>query len=314
MNDMPILAGFDAGQTHCRCKLSQWSRGEWHLLGEGQGSGVSHLQATGGESRFIKAIHSSLRAANVNNLEIDAAAVGASGVEQGTPHQTLARDLLATSLNLPKQRCIATGDERTALRAAFPNDAGVVLISGTGMIVVGRNDKGLEQRCGGWGWQLDGAGAAFDIGHQGLQLSLRMADGRLPDGPLRKQLWHVLGCSTAAEIKAVVVQPDFQPAKLAQLAPLVSAAADAGDLLASAIIDRSGDALAEAAQAVASSLGLLKPVFCARGGALLNLAPLQKAVHTALSRRRVEARWDNRNGDACDGALLLALELLIKTR
>ena len=308
MSESLILAGFDAGQTHCRCKLSRWHNGTWQPLGEGQGSGVSHLQASGGETRFMEALRSSLQAANPDGLEIPAAAVGASGVEQGTALQNRARDLLSASLELPKKHCVATGDERTALRGAFPNDAGVVLISGTGMIVVGRNDRGLETRCGGWGWQLDGAGAAFDLGHQGLQLSLRMADGRLPDGPLRKQLWQVLGCRTATDVKAFVVQPDYQPAQLAQLAPLVCAAAEAGNVEAAAILDRSGDALAEAAQAVASTLGLTKPKLCARGGALQNLAPLQQAVDTSLRRRQVDARWDERSGDACDGALTLALE------
>ena len=142
-----MLAGFDAGQTHCRCKLSRWQNGNWEPLGEGKGSGVSHLQATGGETRFMEAIRSSLQAANPSGLEISAAAVGASGVEQGTALQNRASHLLAASLKLPTAHCIATGDERTALRGAFPNDAGIVLISGTGMIVVGRNDSGLEQRC-----------------------------------------------------------------------------------------------------------------------------------------------------------------------
>ena len=104
------------------------------------------------------------------------------------------------------------------------------------------------------------------------------------------------------------MQPDFQPAQLAQLAPLVSAAAEAGNLEAAAILNRSGNALAEAVQAVALSLGLTQPRLCARGGALLNLAPLQQAVDASLRRRQVDARWEDRNGDACDGALTLALE------
>jgi N-acetylglucosamine kinase-like BadF-type ATPase len=79
MSDGLILVGFDAGQTHCRCKLSRWHNGNWQPLGEGQGSGVSHLQAAGGETRFMEAIRSSLQAANPSGLEITAAAVGASG-------------------------------------------------------------------------------------------------------------------------------------------------------------------------------------------------------------------------------------------
>ena len=305
-----LLAGFDAGQTKTRCRISRWQDGRWEPISDGDGPGVCHLASTGGVARFREAIRcSSAKALNHHpDLALDGAVIGASGIEQGSVVQEQATDLLAKTLALPTPQVLATGDERTALRGAFPIHAGIVVISGTGMIVVGRNTSGLEQRCGGWGWQLDGAGAAFDLGHQGLQLSLRMADGRLPDGPLRNQLWKVLGCRTAAEIKAFVVQPSYQPAQLAQLAPLVSAAAEAGNVQAAAILKRSGDALAEAVQAVASSLGLTQPVLCARGGALLNLAPLQRAVDASLHRRQIDARWDDRSGEACDGALTLALE------
>ena len=153
----PILAGFDAGQTHCRCRISRWSQGAWKLLGEGTGTGVSHLDAAGGEERFRAAIRSSLKAAwpDDHDEPLAASAVGASGVEAGTGLQTRARSLLQEVVKLPEDRCYATGDERTALRGAFAEQAGIVLISGTGMIVVGRNSLGEEQRCGGWGWRLD---------------------------------------------------------------------------------------------------------------------------------------------------------------
>ena len=304
----PVLAGFDAGQTHCRCRLSCWTRGGWHVVGEGTGSGVSHLDASGGEERFREAIRSSLQAAWPHGCQapLAAAAVGASGVEAGTALQTRAASLLHEVVNLPEGRCVATGDERTALRGAFADQAGIVLISGTGMIVVGRNTLGEEHRCGGWGWRLDGAGSAFDLGHQGLQVSLRMADGRLADGPLRQRLWESLGCRTADALKTLVVQPDHQPADLARLAPLVDEAAAQGDREARRILDRSAFALAEAASAVARQLSLNEPNLCARGGALLNLREFNGAVHQAMQQHLPGARWTQPLGDACDGALALA--------
>ena len=306
-----VLAGFDAGQTHCRCRLSRWSQGEWQLLGDGTGTGVSHLDAAGGEERFRAAIRSSLKAAwpDGHDEPLAAAAVGASGVEAGTGLQTRARSLLSEVVKLPESRCYATGDERTALRGAFAEQAGIVLISGTGMIVVGRNTLGEEQRCGGWGWRLDGAGSAFDIGHQGLQMSLRMADGRLADGPLRKALWESLGCRTAYDLKTLVVQPDHQPADLARLAPLVDEAAALGHCEAQRILDRSALALAEAASAVTRKLGLNEPNLCASGGALLNLRRFNRAVHEEMQKHLPAARWTQPVGDACDGALTIARDL-----
>ena len=214
-----LLAGFDAGQTKTRCRVCHWRGGHWQTLGEGLGPGVSHLDAAGGAERFRQAVLISLKAAfeGQSDLRLDAAVIGASGIEQGTPLQPRATALLADALSLPRSRTLATGDERTALRGAFPDGDGIILISGTGMICIGRDRHGREHRCGGWGWMLDGAGSAFDLGHQGLQLTLQMADGRLPDHRLRQRMWEQLNCRSHAEVKAWVVHPSRTAADLAAL-------------------------------------------------------------------------------------------------
>ena len=188
-----LLAGFDAGQTSTRCRVCRWQEVGWQIIGEGSGPGVSHLEASGGAERFRQAVLTSLTSAFEGEGErrLDAAVIGASGIEQGTALQPRATALLADALSLPKDRVLATGDERTALRGAFPDGNGIILISGTDMICLGRDHQGKEHRCGGWGWMLDGAGSAFDLGQQGLQLTLQMADGRRPDHPLRQKMWAV---------------------------------------------------------------------------------------------------------------------------
>ncbi len=315
----PILAGFDAGQTQCRCRLSVWEDGQLRPIGDGSGPGVSHLDAADGEERFRVAIRSSLNRARLDwtqqlgrdsneTAPIHAAAIGASGIEAETPLQARGRALLAAELRLPETRCLATGDERTALRGAFPEQAGIVLISGTGMIVVGRDVNGREHRCGGWGWRLDGAGSAFDIGHQALQLSVKMADGRAPDGALRQRLWEALSCRSAADLKALVVSPDHGVADQAKLAPLVDDAAAQGDAAARAILKRSASALAEAATATAKALDLDNPSLSARGGALEHLLEFRQLVNEEMFQLLPKSNWQSASGDACDGALAYALE------
>ena len=190
---MRLLAGFDAGQTHTRCRLSVVQKGLHQTVGEGEGPGVSHLDAPQGERSFIEAIRTSAQHALKDHPAgvIQAAVVGASGIEQGTALQQHAERLVGQALAIGDDtrltKVLVTGDERTALRGAIPEGAGILAISGTGMIVLGRNGNGHEHRCGGWGWLLDGAGSAFDLGHQGLQMTMRMADGRMADHPLRLQ-------------------------------------------------------------------------------------------------------------------------------
>ena len=312
-----LLAGFDAGQTHTTCRLADRQSGA--TLAEGEGPGVSHLAAAEGRQRFAAALRQSLEAAR-QALPADrrqdtlaAAAVGASGIEVGSAVQQEGLDLATESLALSAQRLVVTGDERTALRGAFPDGPGIVVISGTGTIAVGSDGQGRHHRCAGWGWLLDGAGSTMDIGRDALALSLRMADGREPEGPLREEIWQFLGLdpqdpAAPQRIKALVVDPAFGAAGFARLAPELNRLAEGGDLSAIAILERNAEALVAMVAAVAAALDLRQPPVAALGGGLLHLAGLRHRFERGLRRRRgilVAPR-----GDACHGALQLAAALL----
>jgi len=325
MDSTVLIAGFDAGQTHTRCRLARLNPGgDRVVLAEAEGPGVSHLDAPGGEQRFAQALGQSLEAARHvlpqqlagQELVLAAAAVGASGIEAASSVQPRGQRLAAAALQLPSERVVVTGDERTALEGARGEAAaGILLISGTGCIALGRNTQGQHHRCGGWGWLLDGAGSAADIGRDGLALSLQMADGRQTDTPLRQALWNALeldGDDPAAPqaIKALVVQPGFGSAGLARLAPVVHQLARAGDPDALAIVQRSAAALAAMASTIAARLQLVAPPIWAAGGALEHLELLRQGLADTLALHCPGARLELPAGDGCDGALQLARALI----
>jgi phenylacetic acid degradation operon negative regulatory protein len=285
MPDGPLLAGFDAGQTHTTCRLAVFDpEGALRVVAEGKGPGVSHLAAPAAAGRFGQA--------------------------------------LRLSLGLPAGRVGVTGDERTALRGAFDGEAepwaGIVVISGTGCIALGRNGSGEEHRCGGWGWLLDRRGSACDIGRDALSLSLEMADGRRPPTPLRAALWQALAAAAADAppaigaqwIKARVVEPGFGAAGFARLAPAVDTLASAGDKEAQAILDASAAGLAAMVRGVAEALKLEEPRVCGLGGALAHLSGFAAAYRGALRTVLPGARVVAPRGDGCQGALRLAADLL----
>nr|WP_115094345.1 BadF/BadG/BcrA/BcrD ATPase family protein [Synechococcus sp. UW106] len=317
---MTLLAGFDAGQTHTRCRLSLVKDGLLQPIGEGEGPGVSHLDAPLGEQRFLEAIRTSAKHALKNHPcgLIQAAVVGASGIEHGTGLQQRAEALVVQALAIGDgsrlDKVLVTGDERTALRGAIPEGAGILAISGTGIIVLGRGEDGHEHRCGGWGWLLDGAGSAFDLGHQGLQLTLRMADGRMADHPLRLRIWKQMGCDSHAAVKARVVQNDFGTADFAALAPLVVEAASQGCSGAEEIVERSAAALSNCISTVAQQLSLCSPLVVCQGGAITHLMGFRTAVQQTMRQLIPVARWGEAKGDACDGALLMAQDLTVRPR
>ena len=342
-----LIAGFDAGQTHTTCRLAT---ADGRPVAEGEGPGVCHLAASEGPERFQEALSQSLIAAfrqigaegamdrlgtvgtperraeatrlapqGLATAPLLATAIGASGIEQGSDVQELGLTLAAAALGLPRSQLAVTGDERTALRGAFPSGPGIVVISGTGTITVGRDGKdqdqgGREHRCAGWGWLLDGAGSAMDIGRDGLGLSLQMADGRLGAGPLMPALWQALDVDpadpqAAQRIKALVVEPAFGAAGFARLAPVVQAIARGGNPEAQAILRRHGEALGASVAAVARALGLESPQVAAMGGAITHLEGLRQAFKVALSRELSGATLEKPAGDACSGALAMAGEL-----
>ena len=315
-----LLAGFDAGQTHSTCRLAAPSG---RVLAEGKGAGVGHLDAAAGERRFQEALRESLLRARARLVDqqrpeglwpLAAAAIGASGIEHGSAVQERGLRLAMDTLGLPEARLVVTGDERTALVGAIPEGEGILVISGTGTIALGRDRAGHHHRCAGWGWLLDGAGSAMDIGRDALGLSLRMADGRQPEGPLRPALWQALGLElddpqSPQRIKAQVVAPGFGPAGFAALAPVVERQAAAGDALALGILRRHGEALVEMVVAVAARLELRSPPVCTLGGAITHLGCFREAFGSALARALPGARWLPPQGDGCAGALALAAAL-----
>lgn len=154
----------------------------------------------------------------------------------------------------------------------------------------------------------------MDIGQDGLRLSLQMADGRRPEGPLRAALWQGLGLEpnqvqAAQGLKALVVAPEFGPAGFARLAPLVASLASAGDADALAILRRNAEVLAAMAAAVAAALDLAAPAVCPMGGALEHLPAFRTAFLAALTAALPGCRCTEAAGDACAGALAMAKEL-----
>ncbi len=104
--------------------------------------------------------------------------------------------------------------------------------------------------------------------------------------------------------------PEFGPAGFARLAPVVAALASAGDADSVAILHRNGEALAAMVTAVATALDLAAPAVCPMGGALEHLPAFRRAFREALTTTLPDSQWREAAGDACAGALSLAMDLL----
>lgn len=155
------------------------------------------------------------------------------------------------------------------LLAGLEKPVGVVLISGTGSIALGRDAAGHKARSGGWGHILGDEGSGYIIAQQALQAVVRASDGRGPQTALRDRILRTWNLQTTDElIGEVYGEPE--KAKIASLSSAVMLAARGGDQVAAAIVQQAARELALAVNAVCQALEFPEQdIPLALGGGLL---------------------------------------------
>ena len=125
---------------------------------------------------------------------------------------------------------------------AIDEGADMVVISGTGSVVFVRDGDKLA-RIGGWGYLLDNAGSAYDMGRDAIAAALGEEDRGEKESTLTRLVKDKLGTRTVWEGINTVYEGGR--AYIAEFASAVFSAYALGDVTAIEIVDRSARALAE---------------------------------------------------------------------
>ncbi|MBE6553251.1 MAG: XRE family transcriptional regulator [Ruminococcaceae bacterium] len=125
---------------------------------------------------------------------------------------------------------------------ALDERADMAVISGTGSVVFVK-DGNSYKRLGGWGYLLDGAGSAYDIGRDALREALRQEDMKESPSRMSRMLYKKLNTDTVWN-HINTVYNGGKP-YIAGLASVVFEAYQQGDTRAKEIIDKNAKALAE---------------------------------------------------------------------
>lgn len=132
---------------------------------------------------------------------------------------------------------------------------GINVVAGTGSMTYGER-HGVGHRVGGWSEVFGDEGSAYWIGTQGLNVFTRMADGRLPRGPLYEFVRERVGVTHDLDLISVVVDTwGAGRTEIADLARVVIAAAEAGDAAADDVLRRAAAELSTLVTATAAALG-----------------------------------------------------------
>ncbi|RZJ93585.1 MAG: N-acetylglucosamine kinase [Brevundimonas sp.] len=129
---------------------------------------------------------------------------------------------------------------------------GINIVAGTGSIGYGER-KGLSARGGGWGEIFSDEGSAYWIAVQGLNVFSRMADGRLPRGPLHDLLTAEFALKSDLDLCGHIYANPARD-RIAALSRLVAQAAGEGDQAARAVFNQAGHELAGIVDAIRRQL------------------------------------------------------------
>lgn len=297
--DGPVV-GIDAGATRSRV-LVVAAEGARPVRREGPPAAVDPRRPARSARTLVELLR---RMADEGELTLPAAALcaGIAGAGRGRAQEELASEFEEAGM---ARRVLVHSDGAVALHDAHGQEAGLVLVAGTGSVAWGRDASGRIARAGGWGPVLGDEGSGHAIARAALRRITQSADGRKPPTPLALGILNRLALSRADELVEWVAHASR--AEIAALAPCVVELADAEVAPAPEIVTDAVQELVRTVDAVRRQLAPWPqtPDVALAGGLLKPGGALRRRVSDALSARPLAVQ--ETAVDPARGAAILAL-------
>lgn len=276
------------------------------VIGRGT-SGSSNARAIGidlATRHLDQAIERAFVDANISRASVPCACMGLAGADRDE-EQTLIRSW-ADQRRIAKA-LILTNDAMPVLHACSGTSPGIALIAGTGSFCLGRSPSGQVTRCGGWGYLLGDEGSGYWIAMEGLRAVTRAIDGKDEATELHPLLFSELGISKSPELITTIYGETHDRSKMAKLAPIVFQAAEKGDRVASAIVQRAIEALCDLVVSTWRRLELAESISIGlTGGVLLNQPAMFDGVTQGIAKAGVDTQSVTRVDWPVAGAVAMA--------
>ncbi|HEY0870049.1 MAG TPA: BadF/BadG/BcrA/BcrD ATPase family protein [Acidothermaceae bacterium] len=200
----------------------------------------------------------------------------------------------------PRGRVVIVNDVVPLLWSAGIAGVGIVLCSGTGSCVLGRDARGQLVKVGGHEHIISDQGSGYSLARTALRAAARDADSTGPRTKLRTEAETFFGRPLPALGRWLAELPRARTV-VASFAPSVTLAAAEGDDAAKAITQAEAAALVDMVQAAASALSLGElPIIGFAGGVLHGSSYFRELVEAELAARTL-TRPDRTNLHLIDG-------------
>lgn len=228
--------------------------------------------------------------------------LGSAGVD--LPQNVLDYEEMLRGIGL---RCPlkVVNDVEIVLESETQGQPGIVVISGTGSIVFGKDERKTAVRVGGWGYLVGDEGSGYWIGREAVRRSLCAYDGRGEKTVLAPLLTEACKLKDLPGIMNIIYAPDTNKSDVAAFSRLVDQAARMQDHVAGQILEEAAKDLAAAACAARKGMQLPEgfPLILS-GGTLLGSAILCRKVVSGLEMLTGNIRRTQQ--EPCMGAVYLA--------
>jgi glucosamine kinase len=255
---------------------------------------------------IAEAVHGALASAGISANDISGVCAGVAGAASPEVAATISEILAGL---LPRAAVRVVGDTVIALEAAFYGAPGVVCISGTGSVAFGRNERGEVTRAGGWGRLVSDEGSGHWIGQRAVSKSLRAMDqgrsSQLVTGIMKH--WSIVTREQLVQRCHSDPIPNFS-----DLFPIVLAVAEAGDPIASEILNAAAIELARITQVVLRRLWIGHSIqqVAITGSVFANSPRVRNVFSNILHTDRPEVQIRLSKRQPFEGAVQLALKAL----
>ncbi|MFN0158613.1 MAG: N-acetylglucosamine kinase [Bacteroidota bacterium] len=262
---------------------------------------------------LFQLIHSSCEEVRCEPGEFKSVLFGLAGVGRASDRARI-RDDVNALLEKEGEKALpitVETDARVALEGAFDGGPGVVIIAGTGSIIIGKTSRGDVLGVGGWGRTLGDEGSGFFIGREALIAVTLHYDKRGDSGRLREIFARQFKWESRDQIIAAIYQEKFD---IASLAPVVIESAANNDIVSQRILQKAATLLVEQARVIVMQMGIVRKVGLVLSGGLVDHETVYRNVlHMKILRLLPQVDVRAALHPPANGAVLMALDRLKKS-
>ena len=241
-----VVVAMDCGGTFTRCLIGDF---KGKILKTCTGPGTNPFDV--GMSNALKIIRDLYFFFFLKDFRVGRLYISSAGIEPFKEYNSL-RKTIGAMLNISNVYLIHDG--MAALEGAFLGRDGILLISGTGSIVIGRM-KNRIVRFGGWGHILGDEGSAYDIALKAIKIAIASMEEKKETVLINmvRSYFKILDLRELLKI----VYPCVPKSTIAGFSEDVINCAKSGDKAALSVINYAADSLNRLLNVIVSEIGTL---------------------------------------------------------